>query len=703
MKSFLIFLLAIAIAECGVIYTKKCHCSCGSCSKQSSVSGCVTCRDKTAIYKAGKCICPKFSQAIGLTGFCESCHFTCSKCSSPHDPTACLACDCSAKLVNGRCICPQGQGMTAKGKCKPCYNSCRTCSLANNKDFCTSCKDTLATVVKVPKVCTLCFPPPPECDNFTSLAGRCDCPAGYAYDAKGMCQPCALTCLNCSAPANASKCTACKPGAFLNASGVCECLNEVMDVNGNCVMQCDPSCSNCTVSNNPNFCTVCTDTTAIFTPIPVGSNTGTCTCKPGSAMLPTGTCQPCAGICLTCSSPLNISACTTCRTGAFVNTTTGMCQCTAGVMDQNGNCVLVCDPSCSTCVASHNASQCTSCTAVNATLVDGPIPGVGTCVCPDGTFFDPTVSNCVPCPLGCSTCTNATTCTSCSTGYYPDPTSGLCPNCMLVMSNCTACTNATFCTDCLPGNQAINGICVPTTLPQPCPAGQFLGPNGVCETCPGANCTSCDSTGTCLACAQGSALNSSGICVPCHSHCLRCEFSLTSTNLYCLDCDDNYVPRGADCICCSKAIPNCLQCSNTGCLICNKGYYKVNDNTCAPCSKSIPHCSQCSSAKVCAKCDLPYSLNAITRQCENIKVPYCKECGNGKCSKCKKRYYSDATKKCGTCHSSCGRCSGPKNTHCTTCPLNSIFSKLKKGKTGSCKCKQGHTYDAKLKYCVKHG
>ena len=55
---------------------------------------------------------------------------------------------------------------------------------------------------------------------------------------------------------------------------------------------------------------------------------------------------------------------------------------------------------CSTC----NTTTCTLC-VTGATLANGQ------CSCNSGTYNNE--NQCVPCPIGCATCTSPTTCTSC--------------------------------------------------------------------------------------------------------------------------------------------------------------------------------------------------------------------------------------------------------------------------------------------------
>ena len=62
--------------------------------------------------------------------------------------------------------------------------------------------------------------------------------------------------------------------------------------------------------------------------------------------------------------------------------------------------------------------------------------------CPTGTvgFL------CTSCPTGCDECSDASTCTTCSKGYYlVTTTCTACPN------NCLECETPTVCINCIPG------------------------------------------------------------------------------------------------------------------------------------------------------------------------------------------------------------------------------------------------------------
>ena len=118
------------------------------------------------------------------------CHFTCKSCSVSFDSKACTACHHSANLVDGKCACPAGLGMTKDGECELCHSTCEECLLADRPFHCTSCKDPSAVITPVFFACIMIFPPPPECDSFGGTSGQCVCQTGYAFDEIGMCKKC---------------------------------------------------------------------------------------------------------------------------------------------------------------------------------------------------------------------------------------------------------------------------------------------------------------------------------------------------------------------------------------------------------------------------------------------------------------------------------------------------------------------------------
>lgn len=128
------------------------------------------------------------------------CHYSCRRCSEHHNYKACTVCSSMADLVDGRCICPPGYGMTSEGICEPCHPSCSECALSNRPFHCHSCRDPSATLERALFPCIRIFPPPPECDYYEREVGKCQCPEGYALGRYGTCVECDGTeeeCMDC--------------------------------------------------------------------------------------------------------------------------------------------------------------------------------------------------------------------------------------------------------------------------------------------------------------------------------------------------------------------------------------------------------------------------------------------------------------------------------------------------------------------------
>jgi hypothetical protein len=138
--------------------------------------------------------------------------------------------------------------------------------------------------------------------------------------------------------------------------------------------------------------------------------------------------------------------------------------------------------------------------------------------------------------LGCASCSSATNCSSCQTGYNFYVVNGLgscvttCPSgyypgvsqssafpnnynyqCLLCLSPCLTCSSITTCTSCI-----TNFYIMGTNCYSSCPSGFYAGQSTTgtlsCLPC-NSPCTACTNTSTyCTACPSGYALDSSGNC-----------------------------------------------------------------------------------------------------------------------------------------------------------------------------------------------
>ena len=168
----------------------------------------------------------------------------------------------------------------------------------------------------------------------------------------------------------------------------------------------------------------------------------------------------------------------------------------------------VCQPCSDSLCVSCTATTCSVCTG-NATLSTSTLPA--SCICNTGFYKNGT--QCLPCPIGCATCTSPTACTSCqnsanATGFITR---------MNVTYNCR----------CIDGFFEVNT----TTVCSAC--------NPLCQTCSVSanNCTSCNGTAnftlqqnSCVCNAGSYLLNNA--CIACSPICLTCDVS----SIYCTSC-----------------------------------------------------------------------------------------------------------------------------------------------------------------------
>lgn len=143
--------------------------------------------------------------------------------------------------------------------------------------------------------------------------------------------------------------------------------------------------------------------------------------------------------------------------------------------------------------------------------------------------------------LHCSTCSNSTTCTSCTDNYVA--ISGSASSCSACDPSCDICNNAIdFCLTCSASDEVANNL-------------------GVCKTCDGhiEGCTACDDYATCTACdtdgkTLGGAKYSLHNDMCCKYPCLTCSDATTCVSNSCVtspnrkadcSCNDNYYDDGS--------------------------------------------------------------------------------------------------------------------------------------------------------------
>ena len=247
------------------------------------------------------------------------------------------------------------------------------------------------------------------------------------------------------------------------------------------------------------------------------------------------------------SSPLVVTFKAT--TNYFVNTSSFTSQLSNGgsliSSDSLAKLTSYCTSPCKQCTSTK--TQCLSCLPSPYTVNNTYFPDNSTCVnvCP--TTYYATSGMCAACnQTACLGCTGGVNnCTSCQTGKYlfENGCLTLCPTqyypingtCVRCVAPCLTCSSATVCLTCTTGYFLdIDSRCVTT-----CSNISYIGLNSTCQlctnncrTCSGTltNCTSCEASqyllfnNTCVrACSSGYYNNVNSTCLACVSPCLTCS------------------------------------------------------------------------------------------------------------------------------------------------------------------------------------
>ena len=368
---------------------------------------------------------------------------------------------------------------------------------------------------------------------------------------------CHYECRNCSGMF-INNCTSCYDNATLNASGYCNC-NE-----------------NLTITPYPvTIYWLSYPGSACVVPIPYclkyvrTTNYGCSLCKSPGYYLGNNSCFECDPLCAACE---NSTFCTGCQINYYLSGSSCLMQCPAGTL-AHGSICEPCDLNCLSC--ENNPSNCTSC---NSSLV----LEVNMCQtqCSPGMWSNSAVNYvCHLCDQMCSTCNGAATqCTSCGNGLLLENM-----NCQKICSGgyfsyiysnvCNHCDSSCLSCDSLPGNCTA------------CKQNTYLSQN------------SCNST-----CGQGYwASDSDNTCQKCHISCSTCTGGPYSCN--CLTCAQGFLKQESACV-----------------AYCSEGYY-FNENNNGECSECDSSCSSCDSnpwnCTSCSSGNILSSNNICLNACAN--------------------------------------------------------------------------------------
>ncbi len=164
------------------------------------------------------------------------------------------------------------------------------------------------------------------------------------------------------------------------------------------------------------------------------------------------------------------------------------------------DCTNCTDANCKTCEAASQCGQCILGYDLNPT----------TFACSLNSHFYLSSGNVIACDatIGCDTCTDATSCLTCLTGFYW--TGSACNACSVLVADCILC-DTTDCYECLGPKVLINGsLCADPLSPQVLP-----GPNSPVGSCTDSNCLECDQNdrSLCLLCRSSLILLVNGRCL----------------------------------------------------------------------------------------------------------------------------------------------------------------------------------------------
>jgi proprotein convertase subtilisin/kexin type 5 len=254
-------------------------------------------------------------------------------------------------------------------------------------------------------------------------------------------------------------------------------------------------------------------------------------------------------------------------------------------------------------------------------------------------------NNCLSCPANCKTCSDGSTCTSCSAG-------------ILVSNLCILCTELTYqgsigCTACVANNNFVK--CTQ------CQDTYFLDANGKCQQCstfiPGA--IRCTNQNTPTQCQNDYSTTLSLryylVGITCILNAKNCRY-ISDINGNCSQCYTGYTLTSGTCTLCpfTGCVPANTSVLNNvcTCALCNSGYY-LTGVACTACSTA--NCATCPS-NTCSACKVNFYLSGTN--CLASTAANCLTASSATlCSVCQSGYYKGSNDLCYLCQSHCLKCS----------------------------------------------
>ncbi|KAG7476278.1 hypothetical protein MATL_G00081180 [Megalops atlanticus] len=626
---------------------QRCELSCLSCVGPGSehCSGCV----RGFRLQGGRCTpsagC-KDGEYQDEFGNCHLCDPTCHLCTGP-EAWDCISCPPDRSLQEGRChtVCSPGKYLSG-AQCHLCDHTCADC-LGGGPHNCTSC----------------------DKEQYL-LQGQCvtACPDGHFPSQRGVCEPCPVNCMACSAP---HWCLRCNDSYYPNA-GLCTRLEcgegEVEDPEYGECMVCEEGCRKC-VLYNPKHCLSCTEGFYQFQ----DSCYKTCPAKTYSVE-ERMVCESCAENCISC----NAKECFWCEADLFLSDGKCVEECRDGFYgDEESRECVPCREECVRC-SGPEEDECDSCeederlqggkcvphthTCPGSSFLSGEgrfLTALQTCEasCPPGSFGSEVSGRCESCPPGCAVCAAPGRCESCQPdrGKHLYLQHGQCvPHCQRgypAGQECHSCVaecassegNSTHCLSCVEPFVLHAHRCADT-----CPPAHFPSA-GRCHTCP-PGCQACTADGLCAECA---------------------EFHLLFESVCVVACPAGTYPRAERRVC-ARCHPDCARCEGPGpshCGACAEPHAILHNGAC------LPHCPTHTfhdpHARECRDCD------ASCLMCSGPHRSSCTSCRGGArldpqghCiphTECPSHSYRDPQGQCQPCHALCLHCSGPSKLHCLGC------------------------------------
>ncbi|ELP88684.1 protein serine/threonine kinase, putative [Entamoeba invadens IP1] len=512
----------------------------------------------------------------------------------------------------------------------PC-KSLEAKAVGNYNSMCLACNNSYYLFNNI------CSPISKYCDNIytTKTYSICEeCKLGYEAN-RNNCVQCGSQCQHCSN----NKCVLCKRNYYFNNNGICTRTN---DAKGNIVLyelqsirkciigyysslvKCLPCSDNCIQCYNSTLCQICNTKSflvenetskfcEIQSNVELSSNTKVIFCKNSFYLnYEENVCENCSmkygELCDSCDSKM----CFNCSQNGIINAITGQCE----VLSET-SCQMTPNTFCTICATTNYSINSSGFCDINTNcLVSWKNENCQ--VCDEGYFHD--VNNsCITIETQHDKCIKLTPekdrCYQCKTGYY------------LSNNYCEKCFNN--CIDCYNERQCLL-----------CEDGYYLQDNGSCALISGISnhCNRLIKGGSsCALCDFKYFRNAKGMCEKCIESCANCNQNST-----CLNCEkENYLLTDSTKCVSYEELVNCTSKSQSGCLLCDTGFY-IDNQRCLPCNSKTDNCTECVQYGVCVLCE--DSLILKGEKCIPMSgVSKCVEIVNSKCSKCSFWYIPESS------------------------------------------------------------